>query len=471
MAESTQTTLNEVEERLEHRMMKKIEKQIVELAGEIQKALEESLRNTMEELVKRNKQDSKRSSKNRNFNTNEQECTQGVRCFVSGDKNLNSSHFAYETALSRVDFPRFSGKKEEHYDGMMLLNLIRNSSWRKWDEYVKDLVEQYRRVNDDPIMELMNLRQQGLVIEYHEDFNAIITRLNLSEEHTLSYFLDGLRQDIQLLVRVFQPQTMMKAFTLAKIYEAANTQSCSVVLPDKVSKSYTNNKPILTMKPIVGPENYIELGKGKAKPSLTLAYMKERRAEKLHLHPIELEDEKSEKVVEEMVDFKEYKEPYILANTLTSAGTMTMIGNNMKKSLPLLIDSGNIYKCLGVQVTKKLGCLLVTVVDGNKVQMLSSVKNCKWNLHHATFLSDMMVMLLGCWDMPLKIYWLVILSDTTWNLDKLKMEHYVVGKRHILRGASYETKIELVGSSSFKKEEILSIEVSLLSKFKTEKYN
>ncbi|CAL0314808.1 unnamed protein product [Lupinus luteus] len=70
--------------------------------------------------------------------------------------------------------------------------------------------------------------------------------------------------------------------------------------------------------------------------------------------------------------------------------------------------------------------------------------------------------------MQLKIDWLVILDDTTWNLDKLKMECYVVGKRHILRGASYETKIELIGSSSSKKEEILSIRVSLLSKFKRE---
>ncbi|KAF1897973.1 hypothetical protein Lal_00032735 [Lupinus albus] len=194
--------------------------------------------------------------------------------------------------------------------------------------------------------------------------------------------------------------------------------------------------------------------------------MKERKVDELHLHPIELEDEKPENIVEEMVDFKEYREPYILANTLTSAGTMTMIGNNMKKSLPLFIDSGNIYKCLSVQVAKKLGRLLVNVVYGNKVQMLSGVKNGKWNLHH-TSLSDIMVMFLGCWDMPLKIDWLVILGDTTWNLDKLKMDHYVVGKKHILRGASYETKIELIGSSSFKKEEILSIEVSLLSKFKT----
>ncbi|KAE9587436.1 putative succinate dehydrogenase (quinone) [Lupinus albus] len=254
MAEPTLTALKEVEERLEHRVVEKIEKHIVELACEIQKTLGESLRNTMEELMRRIKQDSERSPKNGSFNTNEQEHTQGVRCFVSGDKNLNSSHFAYETALSRVDFPRFSGKNvmswinqcgtyflcngtlEEfkvelvnaHFEGRTLQwhDVVKsnwNSSWCKWDEYVKYLVEQYGSVNDDSIMELMNLRQKGSMTKYHQDFNAIITKLDLSEEYTLSYFLDGLRQDIQLLVRVFQPQTMMKIFTLAKTYEAANT--------------------------------------------------------------------------------------------------------------------------------------------------------------------------------------------------------------------------------------------------------
>ncbi|KAF1891800.1 hypothetical protein Lal_00031609 [Lupinus albus] len=84
MAEPTLTTLKEVEECLE-------------LAGQIQKTLRESLRNTMEELMKRNKQDSERAPKNESFNTNKQERTQGVRCFVSGDKNFNYSHFAYGT--------------------------------------------------------------------------------------------------------------------------------------------------------------------------------------------------------------------------------------------------------------------------------------------------------------------------------------------------------------------------------------
>ncbi|OIW04583.1 hypothetical protein TanjilG_18060 [Lupinus angustifolius] len=128
--------------------------------------------------------------------------------------------------------------------------------------------------------------------------------------------------------------------------------------------------------------------------------MNEGRIEGLHFHHIELENDKPKKAIEEMVDFKEYKESYTLANNLTSAAsvrTMTTIENNMRKSLPLFIESGNNHKCLGVQVAKKLGHLFLTVADGNKLQMPSSVKNCKLNLNYTTFRSDIMVMVLGCW--------------------------------------------------------------------------
>jgi hypothetical protein len=73
------------------------------------------------------------------------------------------------------------------------------------------------------MMELMHLPQQSSVTEYHEQFDAIISGLNLSEEYTLSYFLGGLKQDIQMTVRMFTPTTVVKAFTLAKLYESGCT--------------------------------------------------------------------------------------------------------------------------------------------------------------------------------------------------------------------------------------------------------
>ena len=73
------------------------------------------------------------------------------------------------------------------------------------------------------MVELMHLQQQSSVTEYHKQFDAIIPRLILSEEYTLSYFLGGLKQDIQMTVWTFTPTTVLKAFTLAQLYESGCT--------------------------------------------------------------------------------------------------------------------------------------------------------------------------------------------------------------------------------------------------------
>ena len=39
--------------------------------------------------------------------------------------------------------------------------------------------------------------------KFHEQFDAIVSRVELAEEHQLSCFLGGLKQDLQMLVRMF----------------------------------------------------------------------------------------------------------------------------------------------------------------------------------------------------------------------------------------------------------------------------
>ena len=59
-----------------------------------------------------------------------------------------------------------------------------------WYEYTQLLGE----VFDDPMAELMKIRQIGYVEEYHEAFNCIIPRLQLSDDNILSCFLGGLKE-------------------------------------------------------------------------------------------------------------------------------------------------------------------------------------------------------------------------------------------------------------------------------------
>ena len=110
-----------------------------------------------------------------------------------------------------------------------------------WEEYVQILTERFGDACDDPMAELMNLREKGTISEYHEQFDAIMTRLDLPVDYSLSCFLGGLKTEVQMMVRMFQPQSMMKAYNLAKLYEFAILQGTAATLPSK-------NKPAVPIK-------------------------------------------------------------------------------------------------------------------------------------------------------------------------------------------------------------------------------
>lgn len=111
--------------------------------------------------------------------------------------------------------------------------------------------------------DLMKLRQHRSVAEYHEEFDAIISRLNLSEEYTLSCFLGGLKHEVQMLVRMFQPQSVRKSFSLAKMYEVAyhdNTLANSIKRKAKILGA---QKPLLANKPSSNADEPSEADKTK----------------------------------------------------------------------------------------------------------------------------------------------------------------------------------------------------------------
>ena len=67
---------------------------------------------------------------------------------------------------------------------------------------------------------LTRLRQTTSVIAYKSQFNALSNKIKgLSESHKLSCFLNGLIEEVILLVRMFASQNMTKTFSLAKIQE------------------------------------------------------------------------------------------------------------------------------------------------------------------------------------------------------------------------------------------------------------
>ena len=58
------------------------------------------------------------------------------------------------------------------------------------------------------------------MLEYQEQFEELLNRVDLPEDYATSYFLSGLKTEIQLAVRMFMPKTLQHARTLAKPEEA-----------------------------------------------------------------------------------------------------------------------------------------------------------------------------------------------------------------------------------------------------------
>jgi len=78
------------------------------------------------------------------------------------------------------------------------------------------------------------------------------------------------------------------------------------------------------------------------------------------------------------------------------------------------------FNFLDIRVAKKFRCrieerdlLMVTVADGNKINILSMVKNFSWKLQHTTFTSYVFLIPLGCCDLVLGVEWFVTLGDIT----------------------------------------------------------
>lgn len=76
--------------------------------------------------------------------------------------------------------------------------------------------------------------------EYKDKFEVLSHRLRgLPEHHKLSFFLSGLRDDIQLTMRMFRPPNLISTFSLAKIQEQ------NLILAKKTTRSGPMYSPYL----------------------------------------------------------------------------------------------------------------------------------------------------------------------------------------------------------------------------------
>ena len=97
----------------------------------------------------------------------------------------------------------------------------KTGQFTSWEALVRALHIKFGALAYDDLMEaLTKLRQVSFVSSYKAQFEALSNRIKeLFEKHKLGCFLSGLRDEIRLLVKMFNQQNLNSAFGLAKIQE------------------------------------------------------------------------------------------------------------------------------------------------------------------------------------------------------------------------------------------------------------
>ncbi|KAK4403083.1 hypothetical protein Sango_1049000 [Sesamum angolense] len=94
-----------------------------------------------------------------------------------------------------------------------------------WGEYVRALNDQFGTFSyEDPMLELVNLKQTCIVQEYMDKFDQLLSCLELLDTYAVSCFLGGLKTDISIPVRI-KPKTMQETINLARLQEQENATS------------------------------------------------------------------------------------------------------------------------------------------------------------------------------------------------------------------------------------------------------
>jgi len=91
---------------------------------------------------------------------------------------------------------------------------------KSWEQILHDVAYRFDdSVFDDPVAELSKLKQEGDLGEYLEAFDSPLARVGVSESMALSFFLSGVKPELEKSVRVHKPQSLQEAIHIARLHE------------------------------------------------------------------------------------------------------------------------------------------------------------------------------------------------------------------------------------------------------------
>ena len=97
-------------------------------------------------------------------------------------------------------------------------------------------------MNNTFFIQLVNLKQKGLVVEHIQQFQKLSLRVkNIPTNNLLDLFMGTLKDNIQHELRILEPTSLEKAFKLARRVESKNIAMDTKRFPYNIYKE--NNVP------------------------------------------------------------------------------------------------------------------------------------------------------------------------------------------------------------------------------------
>nr|GEZ32305.1 hypothetical protein [Tanacetum cinerariifolium] len=259
------------------------------------------------------------------------------------------------------------------------------------------------------VHELKNVKYDSNAKEYQDKFDDLLSRVEISVEHSVSLYLAGLPSELEMGVRMFKLQNLADAYCLTNLQEAILN---AVKKKNKMqfgasSSKFGNNEGNtgVSTKPLL------------ALPNATINW-----SSRHNTNP-----------PRKQLSQNEYKKKRVVYEW---------------SGIHLLIDSAFTHNFLDTKMAKRLGCairptcpLTVNVAEEMQLLTVSECKGFTWKLKGETFVTDVMLLLLEGCDMVLGIHWLSTLGDIKSNFKDLRMDFVYNNKKMVLKG-THETKVE-----------------------------
>ncbi|KAF5480102.1 hypothetical protein F2P56_000872 [Juglans regia] len=359
----------------------------------------------------------------------------------------------------------------------------------EWEEFVNALLIRFGPCSlEDPLEQLIRLRQEGTVEEYKSEFELIANRLRrLSKMDKLSCFVSGLKDDIRLTVKMFNPTNLLTAYRLARIQEERvslhkkpntrppsfhYTEPAHIKYQPPQSQSQPTTEPNHSFNKAVVPVHKISPNQMKIRREKGLCYhcdSKWHPGHRCNSPKLYLIEEVVEDSIEplndtgQFLDQPENKElykgemalqqtPEISLHAIIGSmnpKTMRVKGKIGNQWVVILIDSGSTHNFLDPAVLSRVHIPLVDedkirvkVANGEMVNSEGKVKGVNVSVQGSCFLVDMYVLVLTGCDMVLGVHWLQGLGPILWNFKELTMQFTVQQTVVQLKGLTGSTWIE-----------------------------